>query len=465
MADKYLLDESTKEKFITSNLYPNLNESEKNIMRTVLENQGNEVKMLMESTVTGDIAKFTPILVPVIRRALPSLIGTEIAGVQALKTPTAYLYAMVPHYVGDGNNSVSPTKNAIVLKLKTESGNKNDFNYTGTPIEVSFKTATTVKGKIVYSEKQAGTDDVVNVLLRLESNSTGSVAIGDEIDKAASFATKKATVEAVYTNEALWLKVLKNYTGPYATAAGEALGKDMKEMGISVQRVLAEAKTRKVKGTYTIEMLQDLKAQHGINAEKELADILSAEVALEIDRTIIEKANEVATVCTDFDVNSADGRWFIEKARGLSMRISNEAREIGRQTRKGGGNKLIVSPKVATILDEIGSFVLSPAGSKIDAINSGIKPNVGKFDNRYDVIVDNFAEFDYCTVAYKGASNFDAGIFFAPYNITLQQNLTDPVSGQPAMILNNRYDVVATPLHPEAFIRTFAVNLNSYIIS
>lgn len=465
MAGKYLLDESTKEKFIKSELYPQISESELNLMKTVLENQGKEVDMLMESTVSGDIAQFTPILVPVIRRALPMLIGTEIAGVQALKTPTAYLYAMTPHYVGDGINGVNPNTNAIVLKLKTESANKNDFNYTGTPIEVSFKTATTVKGKIVYSEKQAGTDDVVNVLLRLEPSSTGSVTIGDEVDKATSFGgTKKATVQAVYTNEALWLKVLKNYTGPYSTAAGEALAKDMKELGISVQRILAEAKTRKVKGVYTLEMLQDLKAQHNLDAEKELSAILSSEVALEIDRTIIEKVNEVATVATDFDISNADGRWFIEKARGLSMRITNEAREIGRQTRKGGGNKLVVSPKVATILDQIGSFVLSPAGSKINSINSGIKPNVGKFDNRYDVIVDNFAEFEYCTVAYKG-SNFDAGVFFAPYNITLQQNLIDPTSGQPAMILNNRYDVVAGPLHPEAYFRTFAVNLNNFIIS
>ena len=236
----------------------------------------------------------------------------------------------------------------------------------------------------------------------------------------------------------------------------------MKELGFTVSSTTATAKTRKLKGVYTVEMLQDLKAQHGIDAEKELAAMLSNEISLEVDRSIIDKANQVATVVSDFSHNTAGGRWEIEKARILAIKIANEAREIGRQTRKGAGNKLVVSPKVASMLDQLGSYIIAPVG-KTDSINSGIKPGVGKFDNRYDVIVDNFADFEYVTVACKN-SNYDAGIFYAPYNITFQ-NVIDPVTGKPGIILINRYDVVANPLHAEAYIRRFGVNFTGSILA
>ena len=446
---KFLLDESTVNQFVTAKGYPELNNSQTAVMKTLLRNQGVEnERMMNESTMSADIASFTPILVPVIRRAYPALIGTEIAGTQALKTPTGLLYALTTNYTGNGQNPINPNAKSFLIEVAGDETATFTLN-----TAVNFTTATTNDGNVRHSEF----DSVANVTkVLVEPTTAGAVvvAVGDTAN------TK--TVTGVFVNEALWLKVLKNYSGPHTTAEGEALGLDMKELGFTVSSTTATAKTRKLKGVYTVEMLQDLKAQHGIDAEKELAAMLSNEISLEVDRSIIDKANQVATVVSDFSHNTADGRWEIEKARILAIKIANEAREIGRQTRKGAGNKLVVSPKVASMLDQLGSYVIAPVG-KTDSINSGIKPGVGKFDNRYDVIVDNFADFEYVTVACKN-SNYDAGIFYAPYNITFQ-NVIDPVTGKPGIILINRYDVVANPLHAEAYIRRFGVNFTGSILA
>lgn len=444
--EKFLLDESTVNRFMVSKGYPSVANSDEAIMKTLLSNQGKEnQKMMNESTLSADIASFTPILVPVIRRAYPSLIGTEIAGTQALKTPTGLLYALTSNYVGDGNHQINPNAKGFVVTVATDKTATFTLDKS-----VTFGTATTNNGKVRHSEYDA-VSNKTSILIEPTDNNPIVVAVGDTIDGES--------VTGVFANEALWLKVLKKYSGPHTTAAGEALGMDMKEMGFTVSSTTATAKTRKLKGIYTVEMLQDLQSQHGIDASKELSAILSNEIALEIDRSIIDKANEVASVVSDFAYDNADGRWEIERARVLAIKIANEAREIGRQTRKAGGNKLIVSPKVASILDQLGSYIIAPVGSQVDANNSGVKPGVGRFDNRYDVIVDNFADFEYVTVALKN-SNYDAGIFYAPYNITMQ-NVVDPVSGKPGIILMNRYDVVANPLHPETYIRRFGVNFGT----
>lgn len=444
---KFLLDESTAAKFIKSNSYPLVEASDEAILSRLLINQGIENQKIMnESTLSADIAQFTPILVPVVRRAYPSLIGTEIAGTQALKSPTGLLYALTSNYVGDGTYQINPNAKSFIVSVAGDK--KSTFTLDKS---VTFGTATTNNGKVRYSEYNNFSD---KTYILIEPTNAGPivVAVGDTIDGE--------NVTGVIANEAMWLKVLKNYSGPHTTAEGEMLGKDMKEMGFTVSSVTATAKTRKLKGMYTIEMLQDLQSQHGIDASKELQTILANEVSLEIDRSIIEKANEIAKVVeNDFSYDSADGRWEIERARVLAIKIANEAREIGRQTRKAGGNKLIVSPKVASMLDQLGSYIVAPVGSQINANNSGVKPGVGKFDNRYDVIVDNFADFEYVTVALKN-SNYDAGLFYAPYNITLQ-SVVDPVSGHNGIILTNRYDIVANPLHPETYLRRFAVNFSS----
>lgn len=433
-----LLTEKFQPILESANFAP-LNSSEKLMMAQLLENmEKDEARMLAEGTLTADIAPFTPILIPLVRRVYPNLIANEIAGVQALSTPTGYLYAMVSNYTGDSINKISPTSKGQIVVLDDVS-------------------ALTVGGAITAGSGATGT------VTYIEDNNV-LVAVAGATMFVAGDTVGTATVEATFSNENGFYKVLKKYTGPMATATAEGLGNDMKEIGFDIKRAMAEAKSRKLKGRYTLEMMQDLKAQHGLDAETELMNLMSMELQLELDREIIAKANELATVTPDAIVDAYAGRWEIEKYRGLGIKISNEAREVGRLTRKGAANTMIVSPKVATALEAIGSFTLAPVKGSVDATVSGITPNIGMFDNKYKVITDNFASSDYVNVLYKGANSKDAGMFFAPYAGASFIKTVDPTNGQPSIILSSRYDIVANPLNPEMYFRSFDVNFSSTIL-
>ncbi len=417
---------------------------DRGVMAQLIENQAQEVeRMISEGTLTGDVASFTPILIPMVRRVYPQLIAHQIAGVQPLSMPTGYLYAMTSRYTGNKDLGIAPTKNGQILTL---------VDATGFTVGGSVSTAAGATGTVVYVEGS-------NVLIDLVS---GSFAAGDAVDNAAPFDASATTVADTYSNESGFKKVLKGYTGPYATSTAETLGSGMKEIGFDITRTMAEASSRKLKGRYTIEMFTDLKNMHGMDAESELMDLMSMELQLEIDREVIGVANGIATVTADATISSYDGRWEIEKYRSLGIKISNESRTIGQLTRRGAGNVIVVSPKVAVALEQIGSFKAAETASTVNASVSGFNPtNVGVFDNKYKVIVDNFAESDYATVMYKGANNRDAGIFFAPYVGASFTKTTDVESGQPALILSSRYAVVANPLNPETYARTFGVNFGS----
>ena len=425
---------------LESEKFAPLSSSEQLMMAQLLENmERDEARMLSEGTLTADIAQFTPILLPLVRRVYPNLIANEIAGVQALSTPTGYLYAMVSNYTGTSVNKISPTSKGQIVVLDDVS-------------------ALTVGGAITATSGATGTVTYIedkNVLVAVSGNTL--FVAGDEVGAAE--------VTATFSNENGFYKVLKNYTGPLATASAEALGNDMKEIGFDIKRAMAEAKSRKLKGRYSLEMMTDLKAQHGLNAEEELMSLMSMELQLELDREIIQKANDLATATPDAIISAYAGRWEIEKYRGLGIKISNEAREIGRLTRKGAGNTMIVSPKVATALEAIGSFTLAPVKGSVDGVLSGVTPSVGMFDGKFKVITDNFATSDYVNVLYKGANSKDAGMFFAPYQGASFIKTVDPTNGQPSLILSSRYDIVANPLNAETYFRSFDVNFGSTILA
>lgn len=430
---------------LASEKFATLTESEKVEYAQLIDNQVKEDK-LSESTLTADIAQFTPILVPMVRRVYPALIANELVGVQSLQMPTGYLYAMTNRYTGTSANPISPVGKGQILTV----GDASSFAVGG---DISADTiahgGSGATGKVVYIEGK-------NILVSV----TSDVYFGlESVDNATPFVAGATTVTASYSNQAMFTKVLKNYTGPVATSVAETLGTDMKEVGFGVDKVLAEAKSRALKGKYTLEMLQDLKAMHGLDANKEIMDLMSQELKLEIDREIITSVNDLGAqnAVADATISSYAGRWEIEKYRSLAIRLSNEARIIGTQTRKGAANKALVSPRVATILENIGTFTLAPVKSGVDSVISGVSPKIGRFDNKLDVIVDNFATTDYATVLYKGASNKDAGMFFAPYQGAAFQNVTDPVTGQPAVILKTRYAVVNNPMNPETYVRNMNV--------
>lgn len=416
MSDIKMLIESAK--------YAQLNQSDAASMKVLLENTDRELQSLVnEGTLTGDVAQFTPILLPLVRRVYPNLIANELLGVQPMSMPTGYVYSLVNQYLGTGNNKATAAKPA---KLYVLAGLGHDLK------EGDVFAGGTEEGVVLYVEGE-------KVL------ATGVLAVGDTVTGA----TADGEVTAVFSNEASFKRILKNFTGTYSTGEAELLSKDMREIGFTIARKSVEAKSRALKGQYSVEMYQDLKSQHGLLADEEIMSLMGYEIQAEIDREVVDFVNGNATQLADtisFSANPRDaltGRWEIEKYRREVVRIDREAAQIGIDTKRGQGNILVVSPGVATMLEQVGSFKTAEVASTVSApVSGGV---AGTFNNKYKVIVDQYAESDYCTVMYKGADRRDAMGFFAPYVPLSFTKVTNADSGQPAVIAKTRYALDTVP--------------------
>ena len=359
-------------------------------------------------------------------------------GVQPLTMPQGYIFSIAFRYTGDSNVGAKPVNNSCIIQVKAEEAGKLE-------VGKNLKFDGTKNAPILYVEG----DKVLVGTTGLTEQST--IAQGD--DNPETDVPQK--VLAVYSSEIAFQKVFKNYTGSHATAVGEQLATDMKEIGFSIERKSVEAKTRKLKAKYTIEMYQDLKSIHGLNADDELMNMMAQEVEQEINREVIDYINGLATVTPDFNINSIPGRYEIEKFAHISARIDQESLEIARWCRRGAGNVIIASAKVVSMLKALNGYkpIETNANIKITA-NPAI---VGTLDGR-KVILDMFAKEDYITILYKGSSRVDAPAFYAPYVPVSFTRVTHQESGQPAIILLSRYGIVSNPISPETYVRTFKVN-------
>lgn len=419
---------------IESTKYRKLEASDAAAMRVLLENAAQEhQKMLSESNVTGDIQQFTPILMPLVREAFPKLIANELLGVQPMTMPTGFMYALVNRYTGDGN--VQDSRDGLVAvgfdSVLADKATQEGAGVTG---------IVTIEGKYALVEKAV-----------FAGSNGGQVAGGASSIELKGADGSDLTAQGIYTNTALFDRIFSGYTGTYTVAEGEQLGRNMREVGISIEKKSIEAKTRALKARYTVEMFQDLKAQHGLAADEELISLISNEVRSEIDRDVVNFINRNATIAQNSEVNPVDtaplsvkqGRWEVELYRTQAARIAKEAVKVGIQTRRSQANILLVSPMVAAMLQQAGTFRAQAVDSTIDA--AAIGGVVGTFDNRFKVVVDQYATSDYCTVLYKGSDRRDGMGVFAPYVPLQFQRVTDYESGQPAIIAKTRYALETTP--------------------
>lgn len=423
--DLEIINESMSNEFmdrlLRSPKYDRVDEVTEQEIRTLMENTRDGIEQqLKEGTMTSDISQFTPILLPIVRRIYPNLVAHHILGVQPTTMPTGFIYAWVNKYTGDGNNKVAPGGKCVICVLEDVHTTANVGDTVNTD------------GKLLHKEGKLALVSVGATEIEV-----GTTQIGGK------------EVEAVYTNEAAFGNILQNYTGSYTTAAGEVLGKDMRELGFEVTKKSFEVVTRAVKTPFTVEMYQDLKAQHGQIADVELTDLASYELQAEIDRECINAVNSWAKQLPDSNFNSATdykdlrGRWEIERYRAEAIRIDKEAALIGVANKRGSAKTLIVSPKVAVMLRQLANFSLAPTDTNIDLpFNGGY---MGTFDGRYDIIVDQYALSDYCTALYRGSENTDAIGFYVPYIPINFTRVTNPDSGQPAIIAKSRYAIVSIP--------------------
>ena len=367
------------------------------------------------ATDTGPNAGFDPVLISLIRRSMPKLIAYDIAGVQPMTGPTGLIFAMRTNY-----------------------GTQRD------PQNAAYREA-------FFNEPNAG-------------QSGGS---GTSYDPGAS---SSANNDAEGTNPAV---LNDGSPGTYevtgdaqgmATASAESLGEsgtEFREMGFAIEKVTVTAKSRALKAEYSLELAQDLKAIHGLDAEQELSNILSTEILAEINREVVRTIyvnavkgaiNDTATDgIFDLDVDS-NGRWSVEKFKGLLFQIERDANAIGQETRRGKGNILICSADVASALGMAGVLDYAPAlngNNALTGVDDTSSTLVGTLNGRIKVYVDqysaNVADKHFYVAGYKGSSAYDAGLFYCPYVPLQQVRAINPDTFQPKIGFKTRYGMVSNP--------------------
>jgi hypothetical protein len=364
------------------------------VTESVIENQIRYNQGMNESETptnqTGGVANFDPILIKMVRRSMPKLMAFDLTGVQSMTGPTGSIFAMRARY----------------------------------------------------------------------NNQTGTEALFDEANTAFSGAGAQAGDTSGFAADAFGTDDPVTGTGTgtgMTTANAQLLGTDTgdawNEMAFSIERTDVSVKSRKLKAQFSRELAYDLKNTHNMDAETELANILSTEITAEIDREILRTINVAAVLGAQstavpglFDLAAdSDGRWLVEKFKGLLFQIELEANRVAIETRRGRANRVICSSNVASALNMAGVLDYNPAL----ASNMNVDPTAGTYAGilmgKYQVYIDPYAGRDYVTVGYKGDNSWDAGIFYCPYLPLEMYRAVGEDSFAPKIGFASRYGIIANP--------------------
>ena len=344
---------------------------------------------------TASVNNFDPVLISLVRRAMPNLIAYDICGVQPMNGPTGLIFAMKARYQGGSTSNREALFNEAETQFSGDSSGTHD------------------------SDNASGWNGVDSEGARLTSLAAGGMPTAD------------------------------------AEALGSTGGSSFQEMGFTIERQTVTAKSRALKAEYSLELAQDLKAIHGLDAETELANILSTEILAEINREVIRTVNSQAktgaqqanvTAKGIFNVSSdADGRWSAEKFKGLTVQIDREANTIAKETRRGKGNVVICSSDVATALAAAGTLDYSPAISNNLQVDDTGNTFAGVLNGRLRVYIDPYANTDYINVGYKGTNSYDAGVFYCPYVPLQMVKAVGEDTFQPKIGFKTRYGMASNP--------------------
>jgi len=376
----------------------------------------------------GAAANWNPVLIALVRRAMPNLMAYDVCGVQPMTGPTGLIFAMKSRY--KTANAGAGAANTEALFNEAQSFYSGDSSITG--------------------HNNAGPSGLTDPAWQVDQDndsdileSAGSVAEGN-----AAGANIPNFGQAMSTTQAENL----------GTGALDAAGNDgnfFHEMGFTIEKATVTAKSRALKAEYTLELAQDLKAIHGLDAETELANILSTEILAEINREVIRTINSQAKIGSRqpglqtpgiFDLaTDADGRWSVEKFKGLLVQIEREANVIAKETRRGKGNMMICSSDVATALTASGMLDYAPALSTSLNVDDTGNTFAGVLNGRMRVYIDPYAVGDYAVVGYKGSNPYDSGIFYCPYVPLQMVRAVGENDFQPRIGFKTRYGMVSNP--------------------
>tara|TARA_R110000868_G_scaffold81456_2_gene230535 strand:+ start:1000 stop:2262 length:1263 start_codon:yes stop_codon:yes gene_type:complete len=348
---------------------------------------------------TADVANYDPVLISLVRRAMPNLVAYDICGVQPMTGPTGLIFAMRSKYEDTGGKPEAFYGEA-------------DTDYSGTGTHANALGATS------------------------ETTGTG-------LGTAA------------------------------AEALGDGAGDDFAQMSFSIEKVSVTAKSRALKAEYTTELAQDLKAIHGLDAETELANMLSAELLAEINREVIRtvylnaKAGSQGGVASNGTFNldvDANGRWSVEKFKGLMFQIEKEANQIAKDTRRGKGNLIVCSSDVASALQMAGVLDYAPAlnSNNLNPDDTG-NTFAGVLNGRFRVYIDPYAGANYMVIGYKGSSAFDAGLFYCPYVPLQMVRAVGENSFQSKLGFKTRYGMVSNPFSQGSSVGNGALTANTNV--
>ena len=396
------------------------------VTAVVLENQekamAEEGRQLNEAAPTNSggglgagtsVGSYDPILISLVRRALPNLIAYDVCGVQPMTGPTGLIFAMRARYSAMGGQGQGTTNEALFFEANSN-----------------------------FSSQNAGGG--------LAGTSSGSTSNTDPV-----FALGDSSTYGVG----------KGMTTAQAEALGDGTsGNAFAEMAFSIDKVTVTARSRALKAEYTTELAQDLKAIHGLDAETELANILSTEILAEINREVIRTIYRSASVGAQYGVTTAgtfdldtdsNGRWSVEKFKGLIFQIEREANAIAKATRRGKGNVIIVSSDVASAMAMAGVLSYTPALSADLTVDDTGNTFVGMLHNRIKVYIDPYfggsaVGDELVTVGFRGQSPFDAGLFYCPYVPLQMVRAIGQDTFQPKIGFKTRYGMVANPFATSA---------------
>jgi len=376
-----------------------------------------------DSASAGPTAGFDPVLISLIRRSMPNLVAYELAGVQPMNGPTGLIFAMRSRYTN-------------------QSGTEAFFNEPDSAFSAN-KAGTNI-GQATQGDYTDATDDDGTV-------GFGSTGVQRGTNPAILEGTASDAVQAQYS-----------LGQGMATGDSEALGDgsngDFNEMAFSIEKVTVTAKSRALKAEYSMELAQDLRAIHGLNAEAELANILSSEILAEINREVIRTIYKTAEAGSqvnvanagffDLDVDS-NGRWSVEKFKGLLFNIERDANRIAQRTRRGKGNIIMTSADVASALTMAGVLDYTPALNANLQVDDTGNTFAGTINGKYRVYIDPFsansAANQYYVVGYKGTSPYDAGLFYCPYVPLQMVRAVNDGTFQPKIGFKTRYGLVSNP--------------------
>ena len=424
----------------------------------VAGDHGYDANKIAAGQTTGAITNVGPAVIGMVRRAIPNLIAFDICGVQPMSTPTSQIFAIRSVYGGDplasnAREAFHPMYAPDAFHSSLAAKGATASSPAGTPFSKLTASQGINTGDIVYHVfEQTG----IAYLQNVTSGTVTPTQAGDTLDECVMKLIEKGDLAEIAEGMATSIAELQQgFNG--------SQNNPWNEMSMRIDKQVVEAKSRQLKARYSIEVAQDLRAVHGMDADAELNAILANEVLLEINREIVDVINFTAQVGKTgmtqtvgskagvFDlqdpIDTRGARWAGESFKSLIYQIDKEAAEIARQTGRGAGNFIIASRNVVNILASADQGISLAMQGAAKGLNTDTTKAVfaGVLAGKYKVFIDQYARQDYFTVGYKGDNEMDAGIYYAPYVALTPLRATDPQSFHPVLGFKTRYGIGINP--------------------